>query len=89
MARLNLMLLLLTVFCALATVAANHKGRKLFIELEREQVRMRQLEVEWGQLLLEQSTWAGHARVEQVAREMLAMRPPAPGQIVSIEATGR
>jgi cell division protein FtsL len=89
MARLNLILLLVAVVCALATVAANHKGRKLFVELEREQVRMRQLEVEWGQLLLEQSTWAGHARVEKIAREMLAMRPPVPGQIISVEAAGK
>jgi cell division protein FtsL len=87
MARLNLILLLLAVVCALATVAANHKGRKLFVELEQEQVRMRQLEVEWGQLLLEQSTWAGHARIEKIARVMLAMRPPAPGQVTSIEVT--
>jgi cell division protein FtsL len=86
MARLNLILLVIAVACALATVAANHKGRKLFVELEREQVRMRQLEVEWGQLQLEQSTWAGHPRIEKIARELLGMRPPVPGQIVSLEA---
>jgi cell division protein FtsL len=45
-------------------VAANHNARKLFTQLEREQGRMRDLEVEWGQLQLEQSTWAGHARIE-------------------------
>lgn len=89
MIRLNLALLVIAVACALATVAANHRGRKLFVELEREQARMRQLEVEWGQLQLEQSTWAGHPRIEKIAREMLAMRPPTPGQIVSIEARGK
>jgi cell division protein FtsL len=47
---------------------------------------MRQLEVEWGQLQLEQSTWAGHPRIEKIARELLGMRPPVPGQIVSLEA---
>ena len=45
----------------------------------------RQLEVEWGQLQLEQSTWAAHARIEKLAREKLAMRPPLPGQIIAIE----
>jgi cell division protein FtsL len=87
--RLNFLLLVFAVACALATVAANHRGRKLFIELEREQARMRQLEVEWGQLQLEQSTWAGHPRIEKIAREMLAMHPPAAGQIVAIEASGK
>jgi cell division protein FtsL len=85
MARINLLLLVAAVACALATVAANHKGRRLFVELEREQTRMRQLEVEWGQLQLEQGTLAGHPRIEKIARDMLGMRPPAPGQIVSVE----
>jgi cell division protein FtsL len=28
---------------------------------------------------------AGHPRIEKIARDMLGMRPPAPGQIVSVE----
>ncbi len=89
MARLNLLLLLVALACALATVAANHGARKLFTEFEREQTRMRELEVEYGQLQLEQSTWAGHARIEKIARERLAMRPPAPAQVVQLEAAPR
>jgi len=87
MARINVILLVLAVACALATVAANHTARKLFAELEREQGRMRSFEVEWGQLQLEQSTWAGPARIEKIAREKLHMRPPGPAQIISIETT--
>lgn len=86
MARLNLVLLLIAVACALSAVSANHRARKMFVDLEREQNRMRELEVEWGQLQLEQSTWAGHARVEKIAREKLGMRPPAASQVVSLEA---
>ena len=86
MLRLNLILLSLVVACALATVAANHTSRKMFVELEREQARMRSLEVEWGQLQLEQSTWAGPARVEKIAREKLHMKQPGPGQIISIDS---
>lgn len=86
MLRLNLLLLLIAVLSALSTVASNHRARKLFIELEREQTRMRELEVEWGQLQLEQSTWAGHARIERIARDKLGMRPPPPALVVSIEA---
>ena len=41
MARLNLVLMLVAVVCALSVVSANHRWRKLFNELEREQNRMR------------------------------------------------
>jgi cell division protein FtsL len=48
----------------------------LFAELEQEQERAKQLDVEWGQLQLEQSTWAMHARIERIARERLRMSVP-------------
>jgi cell division protein FtsL len=89
MARLNFILILVVLACALATVSANHRGRKLFTELEAAQKRMRDLDVEWGQLQLEQSTVAAHVRVEKVAREKLGMKPPAPGQIISVDALPR
>jgi len=87
MARLNLLLLLVLVACALAAVNANHRARKLVTELEAEQKRMRDLDVEWGQLQLEQSTWAAHARIEKIAREKLGMRTPVPGQIITVSTT--
>jgi cell division protein FtsL len=76
MARLNLFLLALVTACALGLVTSQHKARKLFAELEREQERAKQLDVEWGQLQLEQSTWAMHARVEKIARDRLRMSVP-------------
>ena len=85
MLRLNLMLMILALASAIGTVASNHRARKMYAEIEHEQGRMRDLEVEWGQLQLEQSTWAGHARVEQIARNKLHMKPPGPGQVISID----
>jgi cell division protein FtsL len=76
LARINLILLLLLTACALGLVTSQHKARKLFAELEQEQERAKQLDVEWGQLQLEQSTWAMHARVEKIARERLRMSVP-------------
>ena len=76
MARINLILLLVLTACALGLVTSQHKARKLFADLEQEQERAKQLDVEWGQLQLEQSTWAMHARVEKVARERLRMSVP-------------
>lgn len=65
-------------------VSSQHKARKLFIELEKEQGLARQLAVEWGQLQLEQSTWAMHSRVEKIAVNQLNMRLPDPSRIQTI-----
>lgn len=85
MTRLTLCLLALLAACALGLVTSQHHARKLFAELEREQARAKSLEVEYGQLQLEQSTWAMHARVERLARERLRMRPPEPQRMQVLE----
>jgi cell division protein FtsL len=81
MARLALLLLALVIGCALALVTSQHRGRKLYVELQTEQELARSLDVEWGQLQLEQSTWAMHARIEKVATQALGMRAPPPGRV--------
>ena len=78
MIKLNSVLGAILVFCALALVTSQHNARKLFVELQKQQDDARQLEVEYGQLQLEQSTWAMHSRVEKIAANNLQMRvPPA------------
>jgi cell division protein FtsL len=79
--RITLILLAAVIACAMATVTAQHKARKLFVELEREQAKAKQLEVEWGQLQLEQGTWATHARVERIATRELNMKLPVAARI--------
>ena len=86
MLRLNLLLLLIALACALSAVTANHRARRIFIALEHEQQRNKALEVEWGQLQLEQSTWAGHARIEKLAREKLQMKSPASNRVIQLGA---
>ena len=81
MVRLNLLLLAALVLCALSLVTSRHQARKLFVELEREQARARGYETEFGQLQLEQSTWAMPVRVEKIAREQLRMQIPGPRRI--------
>ncbi|HEY1459004.1 MAG TPA: cell division protein FtsL [Casimicrobiaceae bacterium] len=76
MARLNVLLLVVLVGCAISLVTSRHQARKLFVDLEREQARSRSLDVEFGQLQIEQSTWAMPARVEKVARDQLHMQLP-------------
>ena len=83
MLRLNLVLLLVVVVCALGVVTSQHRARKLFQALESEQERARQLDVEYGQLQLEMSTWATHPRIEKIARDRLHMvMPDAIGRVV-------
>jgi cell division protein FtsL len=81
MVRLNLTLLAILVACSLSVVTSQHKARKLYVELQKEQEIARKLDVEWGQLQLEQSTWAMHARIEKIASGQLMMRVPPASRI--------
>ncbi|MGB8053631.1 MAG: cell division protein FtsL [Azonexus sp.] len=76
MVRFNMLLLLIVVVCALGVVTSQHRARKLFQALEGEQERVRQLDIEYGQLQLELSTWATHPRIEKIARDRLHMVTP-------------
>ena len=87
MLRFNMILLMLVVICALGVVTSQHRARKLFQALEAEQERARQLDVEYGQLQLEMSTWATHPRIEKIARDRLHMvTPDATGRVVPPKA---
>ncbi len=81
MTRVHLLLLLVAVACALGVVTSQHKARKLFVELQKEKDEAQRMEVEWGQLQLEQGTWAMPARVEKIAAAKLQMQLPKGGQI--------
>lgn len=71
--RINFLLVALLVLCALSLVKAQYKARQAFIELERAQSTARQLDIEWAQLQLDQSTLGKHARIEDNARRNLGM----------------
>ena len=81
MIRINFALLGVLLACALALVTSQHKARKLITELEKEQDIAKQDDVEWGQLQLEQSTWAMHSRVEKIAASTLQMRVPPSARV--------
>ena len=88
MVRFNVLLLATLIACALALVTSQHQSRKLYVELQKEQELAQQLEVEWGQLQLEQSTWATHARVEKLAIQSLGMRVPPASRIQVVPPAG-
>jgi cell division protein FtsL len=66
---------------AAAAVYFKHRSREMFVELERLDTRRDNLEIEWGQLQLEQSAWSNNAFVERVANAKLHMAMPPPKEI--------
>jgi cell division protein FtsL len=89
MVRLNLLLLAVLIACAISLVTSRHQARKLFVELERSAATGREYETEYGQLQLEQSTWAMPQRVEKIARDELKMQVPGPGRTELIGRNAR
>lgn len=82
---LTLIFAVVVVVSAMALVYTRHESRKLFIELEQLTTNRDELNIEWGQLQIEQSTWATHARIERVATEELALTRPGATEIFVIE----
>ena len=66
---------------AAGAIYCKHRARQMFVELEALNARRDNLEIEWGQLQLEQSAWSTHAFVERVASAKLHMAMPHPKQI--------
>jgi cell division protein FtsL len=83
-----LLVFVFAVVCVLSSMAlvyTKHESRKLFVELEALSRVSDELNIEWGQLQIEQSTWATHARIEQVATDDLSLARPATSDIYVIE----
>ena len=68
-----MILLALVVLSALGVVYNKHQGRTLFVELQALREARDSMDVEWGQLQLEQSTLTTQGQVERAARERLGM----------------
>lgn len=72
---------LLVLASAVAVVWSKHESRSRFTELQSLAAERDRLDIEWGQLKLEQSAWSTHARVEQMARRELEMVIPRPDEV--------
>ncbi|HEY0341885.1 MAG TPA: cell division protein FtsL, partial [Steroidobacteraceae bacterium] len=66
---------------AAGAIYCKHRAREMFVELEKLNARRDNLEIEWGQLQLEQSSWSTQAFVERVATMKLHMAMPPPKEI--------
>jgi cell division protein FtsL len=74
-------LALVVLTSAIGVVYAKYLSRKLFVELDGLRDQRDALDVEWGQLQLEESTLGAHGRVERLAAERLGMRQPRPDEV--------
>lgn len=70
------LLLALVVGSALAVSYSVHEARRLTARAQELQAEQDRLKTQWGQLLLERSTWGAYGRVERLAREELNMKVP-------------
>jgi len=66
---------------AAGAIYCEHRSRELFIQLESLNAQRDNLQIEWGQLQLEQSAWSSHAFVERVASTRLHMATPPEREI--------
>ena len=82
---LTIIFAVVCVMSAIALIYTKHESRKLFVELEALTTERDELNIEWGQLQIEQSTWATHARIEKVATEDLSLVRPQSTEIFVIE----
>jgi cell division protein FtsL len=81
----EVVLLALVLLSALAVSWTVHESRRLTNRVQQLQTEQDRLQTEWGQLLLEHSTWGSYARVERMAREKLDMHLPQGEQKVLVK----
>ena len=82
--KLVMFLALIVLASSLGVVYAKHQSRKLFVELDTLKKERDEMNVEWGQLQLEQSTLATHGRIERIAKKRLGMVTPEYKQVLIV-----
>ncbi|MBC9252108.1 cell division protein FtsL [Pseudomonas alcaligenes] len=80
----SLLLVLLfgaVLLSAIAVSYSAHWNRQLLNGLYAELSVRDKAQAEWGRLILEQSTWTAHNRIEALATGQLHMRIPEPAEV--------
>jgi cell division protein FtsL len=78
-------LILAIMSSAISVIYSKHQSRKLFVELQKLEKQIDELNIEWGRLQLEQSTWSSHGRIEKIARNKLHMTLPKANEVIYIK----
>ena len=80
----SLLLLVLFIGVLVSAIAVSysaHWNRQLLNALYTELSVRDKAQAEWGRLILEQSTWTAHNRIETLASERLMMRIPEAAEV--------
>jgi cell division protein FtsL len=72
------------VVSGLWLVEAKHEARQLFAELEELKREQDRLQVDWGRLQIEESTFGTQSRIESLALEEIDLGMPRNDQIVVV-----
>ena len=78
-------LFFLVMASAISVVYSKHLNRKVFVELQQINKSIDELNIEWGQLQLEEGAWADHGRLEKIARKELKMLLPGINSVVYLK----
>ena len=78
---LLLLLCLAVLLSAIGVSYSAHWNRQLLNSLYAELSVRDKAQAEWGRLILEQSTWTAHNRIETMATERLQMRIPDAAEV--------
>jgi cell division protein FtsL len=81
---LQLTLLFCVLVSALAVVYSTNVHREIFTELQMVERDSQQLQLSWGQLLLERTSLATPGRVQELAAEKFQMVLPSNNQTVML-----
>lgn len=76
-----LLLFLAVLISAIGVAYSAHLNRQLVNTLYTELNERDKAQAEWGRLILEQSTWTAHSRIETLASDQLKMRIPDASEI--------
>ena len=70
---------------ALAVIYCKYRSRQMFMAIQKQERQLDKFDVDWGRLQLEQTTLAGHNRVERLARKRLSMMMPQREKIIFLK----
>ena len=78
-------LFVVVLVVSLSVVYTKHMNRKYFTEWQKLQKERDEMNIEWGQLQLEKSTFATSSEIEKSAREQLGMDQPGKKEIILVK----
>lgn len=82
---LAIVLLIAVLISALVVVYVKNEQRVYFNELQTANQQAAQLDLEWNQLMLEQSAMGAPSRVQRIAHQQLHMVMPVPEKVVLVQ----